>query len=664
MKQVTLKVMTLTNFKGHKSLTVEFSNNTVISGDNRLGKSTVFDAFIWLLFGKDQFDRKDFEIIPIIDGKRLERIDSEVETILIVDGREIRLKRVLHQKWVRRRGTADEVFDGCETLFFWDDVPLKAGEYKARVDLLVEETIFKLITNPAAFLALHWTKQREFLFQIAGTISDKHIASQNPNFAALLEAVNGKSFTEFKKELAARKRKLQEELDNIGPRIDQTTKLMPEVKDWASIEKEIAEIDEQIAAIDKQLSDRSAAIKGQYDEIQRKHEEISTLKTKQREIVEKEENKARESASNHNRSRSELQNNVSNLTFKSKQADIVRDQFAKKIESLKRNQSVLEAEISKLREDWQAENAKEYKSSNGCLICPVFGSECGDELAKEKHSTAQEAAKISFSGAKQKRLNEINRQGENKSEELAKINQSILEATQELEKATNEVLSIEKQLKEANELLENTPAVASTPVVASELPEWCAIKKQIEEIEATIQDVKHIDNSDLTMRKYEITIKRDELKKQLTDRDLISRYNNEIEELKNSASNYAQQIADIEKQEFTIAEFTKVKIDECERRVNGLFNLVKFQLFDKTIDGNEFEACIALNKSNVPISATNTAEQINAGLDIINTLSNFYNVSAPIFCDGAESNNNYAITGSQMIFLKVTKEPVLTISHN
>jgi hypothetical protein len=113
-----------------------------------------------------------------------------------------------------------------------------------------------------------------------------------------------------------------------------------------------------------------------------------------------------------------------------------------------------------------------------------------------------------------------------------------------------------------------------------------------------------------------------------------------------------------------MAEFTKVKIDDCERRINGMFQIVKFQLFDKTIDGNEYECSIATNKQGVPISATNTAEKINAGLDIISTLSTFYNSSAPIFCDQAECNNNYLLNGSQMVFLRVTKEPVLTISNN
>jgi hypothetical protein len=142
----------------------------------------------------------------------------------------------------------------------------------------------------------------------------------------------------------------------------------------------------------------------------------------------------------------------------------------------------------------------------------------------------------------------------------------------------------------------------------------------------------------------------------------------EIERLKNEGREISQQIADLEKEEFTIKEFTKIKIDDASKRINSMFDIVQFQLYDWTNENKEkpeewFEACIAKNKKGVPISVTNAAEKINAGLDIINTLSKFYNVSAPIFCDGAESNNHYIDAGSQMIFLKVTTEKELTISN-
>lgn len=663
MKKVFIKEMTLTNFRGHQNLTVQFSNETTISGDNRLGKSTVFDAFVWLLFGKDQFDRKDHEIIPIVSGKRIERVDSEVSATINVDGREISLKRVLHQKWVRRRGTAEEVFDGTETQFFWDEVPLKAGEYKSRVDLLIEESIFKYITNPASFLALHWTAQREILFNIAGTISDVQIAASKAEFRQLLDAINGKSFAEYKKEISARKRKLNEALETIGPRIDQTAKLMPETKDWDSTEKVLGGVESSILAVDEQLSDRSKAIRGQYEEIQSKQAAINDLKTKQRDLINKLNQSEQQKAFEQNQNRIKLQNSLSSVKRNLANAESEREEAKRSLDNLKQKADALNREIEQLRAKWMSENEKEYKGQSDCLVCPIFGTSCGDPVAQSKHVEAAEKAALSFLQEKARKLDEINAEGKKKTEELQFINTRVQDAEKYLAEAIEKAVNASVESERISKQLANTPEFVAGTVIPESVEDWKELQDGISVLTESIAEFKPVDNTDLNTRKAELVAKHDQLKKELADRDLIARYNKEINNLKAEASALSQQIADIEKTEFAMAEFTKVKIDESERRINGLFHIVKFQLYDKTIDGNEFECCIALNKAGVPISATNTAEKINAGLDIIKTLSGFYNVSAPIFCDQAESNNNYLKTGSQMVFLRVTKEPVLTVSN-
>jgi len=137
-------------------------------------------------------------------------------------------------------------------------------------------------------------------------------------------------------------------------------------------------------------------------------------------------------------------------------------------------------------------------------------------------------------------------------------------------------------------------------------------------------------------------------------------YKNEIVELEAKGKQLAQQIADVECEEFTMLNFTKTRIEECERRINGLFTMVTFRLFEYTIDGNESEACVPL-VNGVPFGAANTAGQINAGLDIINALVRFHGVSAPIFVDGRESVNRLIPTESQIINLVVTNDKELTV---
>lgn len=650
--------MSLINFKAHRNRKIEFAEATIISGKNGIGKSTIFDAFTWLLFGKDQFNRQDFEILPI----GMDRVDAEVSALIDVDGREYNMKRVLHPKWVRRRGTSEEVYDGNETLYYVNDVPLKASEYKARVDMIIDETVFKLITNSGYFLSLNWTKQREILFQIAGTMSDQQIASQRPEFAALLDSLNGKSFAEFKKELAVRKKKLKDDLELIPSRIDQTQRLMPEQKDVQAINKEIALIDQQITLIEDSISDRSAAIRTQYEGVQAKQKEINALKSEQQDVIFKAKQERQQAAFEGNQKRTELDNLLKGAVRNLETFRRDKGNSEIKLNNLKKQVVEKDKEIEKLRESWHEQNKAEYKAQDGCLTCPVFNIICTDTQATAKHEEAQESAKNAFFKAKQEKLDKINAEGSDKAEELNRLNESLKQAEKQLQNDFNAISEAETEVEKIQKEIKSIETFIPAPVIADELPAWITLQEKIKQIQSTIEEVKPVDNADLLLQKKELTTKRDELKDILSKQALIPQYQSEIKSLEGQASQLAQQMADLEREEFTMAEFTRAKIDESEARINGLFSIVKFQLFDKTNEGNEFECCIATNLRGVPISATNTAEQVNAGLDIINVLCRFNNVSAPIFVDRSESVNDLLPTQGQIISLVVTREPELVIN--
>ena len=229
MKQVVLKSLTLCNFKGEKERTTNFNADvTTITGGNGMGKSRHFDAFIWLLFGKDTQDRKDYEVKTRINGQELHNMECSVSGVIVVDGQEITLKRAFVEDWVKPRGQVERVFKGNHTECWWNDTPVNVGEYTKRIEAIIDSSVFKMITNPAFFVGMNWKLQREQLFQLAGTITDAEIASRNPEFALLLDKISGKSLADFKKELVARKKRLQDELAQIQPRIDQTHKMKPE----------------------------------------------------------------------------------------------------------------------------------------------------------------------------------------------------------------------------------------------------------------------------------------------------------------------------------------------------------------------------------------------------------------------------------------------------
>jgi peptidoglycan hydrolase CwlO-like protein len=662
MKKIILKSLTLTNWRGEKQRTTEFNPaETTIMGDNGLGKTRHFDAFIWLLFGKDTQDRKDHNIKTIANGEPLQRADSSVCGVFDVDGETVTLLRIYKEKWVKKRGRAEEEFEGHEHVLFWNDVPLKLSEYNARVSGLIDDSIFKMITNPFSFARMDWKIQREQLFQLAGTITDSEIALQKPEYAALLDKISGKSFDDFKREIAARKRKLKDELITIQPRIDQTHKLTPEKVDFVALESEIADLDKQIAEIEKAISDKSTAVRQQNEAEQKKQAEINKLKRERQKILFDAQTKVREDAYTANAERREAENSISVA-----EAEIVileraissNLQYSGELKVRIANKT---AKAGDLRKTWFDENAKEYKEENNFLHCPVFNIKCTCEQAISLHSENAEKGRLTFYENKKNKLAEITTEGKRIVEQIEEIEKSIEES---IEKNKDLNVKIQEQTATLNSLkkkLDGMKTQNAKEVNPEELPEYVGISKSIAEIESTlIPEPKEVDTIELQAQKKEFAGKRDVAKSELQKRDLITKYTQEIADLTTKSKTLAQQIADAEREEYAVQQFAKAKINECEKRINGLFSFVRFKLFDYTIEGNEFETCIPL-VDGIPFDTANTANKVNAGLDIINALCRFYGVCAPIFIDNRESVNQLIKTESQIINLVVSHDKQLII---
>lgn len=651
MKNITLKSLTFVNFKGEKERTTVFNADvTTISGGNGLGKSRHFDAFIWLLFGKDTKDRKDYEVKTRIDGKELHNVECSVSGVIVVDGEEITLKRAFVEDWVKPRGQVERVFKGNHTECWWNETPVKVGEYTKRIEAIIDSSVFKMITNPAFFVNMDWKLQREQLFQLAGTITDAEIASRKPEFALLLDKISGKSLADFKAEMAAKKKRLKGELEQVQPRIDQTHKMMPENEDFHAIEEEIERADREIADIDKAIADVSAAIRKQYESEQAKQNKAYTLKSECQQILFKAKEEAQNAAFEANSKRRELESNIKDKEreLASVKKDIINGQV--EITRIHRDIDKLKEEQDSIRTEWYKENAKQY---DGSTICP----HCGQDLPESMLSNAREV----FNKAQADKCNEITDKGKRLGERIKEHEAKVENIKISIEDSKKQSESLNKDIEILKASVAGIPVVDVAAVVPENIPEWVAKQKEIADIEATIStDNSGCDTKDLQNQKAEWDKTRDGLKARLAKRDAIARYEREISQLEENGKRLVQQIADVEREEYTIEQFTKTKIDECEKRINAMFGYVSFRLYDFTFDGNAVETCIPLVKG-IPYGSANTAGQINAGLDVINTLCRHYGICAPIFIDGRESVNDILPTESQIINLVVTKDNKLTI---
>lgn len=652
MKKVILKSLTLCNFKGEQSRTTHFNADvTRISGGNGLGKSRHFDAFMWLLFGKDVQDRKDYEVrTRKADGLLLHEVECSVTGVLDIDGQVLTLKRESVEEWVKPRGQVDRVLKGTHNECWWNETPVKVNEFNARVAAILESSLFKMITNPLFFATMDWKLQRAQLFQLAGTITDAEIAAKKPEFALLLDKLSGKSLADFKIELAAKKKRLQKEADEIQPRIDQTQKMMPQSEDFAAIEAEIAQVDQEIADVDKILSDNAARIRAEYQAEQAKQRRVNDLTTQRDNLIREAEQAAKQAAFESNSTRRELESGIASKkrelsamertlqTLKS-----TRDRYAHEVDSL-------EKDIVAKRKEWENENAKQYAGDDVC-------HHCGQALPEEMR--AKNLA--DFNASKKAKKNAITTAGKALAARQEAAKKSCADTDKEIADQEAEIAKIKGEIKDMETRLANMPETTAAKVVPEEVAGYADLTKQIEEARAAISNTTDTpDDSEHQEKKKGLIARRDSLKKRLAVRDEIARCNNEIENLTEKGKQLAQQIADLEKEEYVVQEFTRTKIDDCESRINGLFHNVTFRLFDKTFDGNIYETCVPL-VGGVPFGAANTAGKINAGLDIINTLCRFHGICAPIFIDNRESVNNLIPTESQIINLVVTTDNKLTI---
>lgn len=661
--RIILRRLLLTNFKGVRSLSVDFSDGeTVISGENGSGKTTIFDAVSWLLFDKDSSGATNFNIKTLDDHNRvISQIEHAVEGEIFTGYEVITLRKVLREKWQKKKGALEPEFMGNETLYFCNDVPLKQGEYKLKVDAILKEELFKLITSPYYFNSLKWQDRRNVLIRMAGNISDSEIAGARADFTGLLDLIGSKTFEEYKRELAVKKRKLQDELKMIPTRVDELERSKPEAVDFAAVEDAISQVEAQIASIDGQISDRGKLLESFYGQKQRKQEALSLLQQQRSQL----ELDASNEAAQKNREQSA---GLEEVEFEIKTLESIIKNANEEFQRLERDRATkasrrasMESQLKQLRQKWEEENSKVLSWNESDQICPC----CHRPFeASDVESKKQEMLK-NFNEAKNKALDEINDEGVALKRELEQLQVEIDRIGKDMLQVTAEQHSRSTQLKGLKEKVASESS-SLKPIVASELlasnPDYIKLKYQIEDMQEELDLLKpSVDAEDLKQQRAGLLQQLEDRKKQLSARDLLERVEKRIRELKEEERGYAQQVADLEKSEFVMQEFTRAKIDAIETKINGLFSLVKFKMFETQINGGEVETCQCL-VDGVPYSDLNTASKINAGLDIINALSRYYQVSAPIFVDGRESVNRLLPVEGQLINLVVSKEP-LTITH-
>ena len=622
MKLVQLN---LQNFKGIEFGDFRFTNNTIIRGDNATGKTTVFDALCWLLFGKDSLDRADFQIKTLKNGEPVHNVNHMVQAAFDnEDGTGFTLKRIYREKYSNPRG-GEVKLTGHTTDYFINDVPSKEKEYKAFINNMINEDVFKLITNPLFFNEKYtWQNRRKLLLEMCGDVDDASVINSKDELKRLTELLNGRSVDEQRKIIASKKTAINKELDMIPVRIDEAVKCKPTpLEAEQKLKDDIATIESGI----KQLEEDKSVIINGLDGAER----TAKIREVKRKLADRKSQLMNEHTDNERRLEHEYKLSLVQLQMAESERDRYKDREYELDSQIKQE----EARIDKLQEEFDTFNKQEFDDEN-CPTCgQLYPAEKRAELEAmfniQKATNLEEWQKL-IDSAKSLRQNYIEQK------EIMQV--KVDGMSSQIEELSNNKDTKQKAMNEVGEVdLDNDVQVND---LKAEL-----FMLELDEDNTSDDQLKRID-SELS----ELADKRSTLQTELTKYDVIRDITKRINELEQEQQRLINEKNLVDETAFLLDEFVKAKVEMLEDTINKHFTITTFKMANVLVNGS-VEDCCETMVDGVPYRSLNNAARINAGIDIINALTKFYNVTAPVFIDNAEAVTKFVNCNSQTVKLIV-----------
>jgi len=644
--------LSLRDFKGIHTLKIDLQGEDAnIYGENATGKTTIYDAFLWLMFDKDSTNRKDFAVKPHDPaGKEIHFLQTEVEAALLLEsGKKVTLRKVYSEKWTKRRGEADRTFSGHETEYLVDGVPKTKGEYMALVDGMIDEQTFKLITNPAYFnTMLSWQERRQTLFELSKfSISDEDIIESAPEFNGLREAVHGRTIEDARAAAKYALKHTRDEIEKIPVRIDEINHNLTNVyefsvTEWERTEKLRNGCLEKIAHIDSSLANAQTVAQAHADKLKA----VEDIRSKLREMeAQLKEAAGREIID----ARNEAENIQLYLFGKSRDVGNLNDEITK----LQTDIDIFNEKAPGLRAEFDEIMAQEFIESLETPICSL----CGQPLPAEMAAKETGELKRAFYEQREAKAMEISKKGK-------ELKARADRAAEEIESYKKKISEIESEISEKQKRLHAMRKIAQQDIpniIPIEDKEYACLLAAYKKAEA---ETKYEGSSGtVEVLLDEKRVLQDSLsgyEKKLASRKQYEDAGKRISELKAQEKDLAAKVIAQEKILNLIEKFISYKSGLLEEKINALFPTARWKLFDVQINGGITDCCECMI-GGVPYDDANNAAKINAGLEIIDVISRARGITAPIFIDNRESVNELYEIGAQVISLFVSKDKKLRI---
>ena len=646
MTILKLKNVNYKDFKGitHFEFEIE-ERNAVVSGQNGTGKTTLLDGWLWLILGKDSRGSK-------LNPKPLDELNQEklglepmIEATVIIDGKEVKLKRVQEEKWTTPKGQLEKVRGSDTTKYYIDDVPVKEKDFKAFIEKYFNDELLQILSDSTYFMSMNWKKRREYLMKLS-TLTDDEIIEKIGG-KTLIELLDGKSVDERMKMLVASKRELNRNIEGLPGRI-----------------QENADMKERILATLNELSLDDLTLKKStlLDELAKAENTLLNAQSGDASLDFKQEKfnlemKLAELKNSYMTNQMaqfrEYDHHLNELTSNKR---IVMNAISEKEWEVEKRLNLIEGfknEIDSLRKSYVETNKTTFDEH--LTVCPT----CKQKLPDEDIETLIG----NFNNDKSNKLEYMKERAE-------RLKQALLNHTAEKQNYENDINKLKDDLEEVTNKIaiaeEEKKNLESNLTKFEDTPKYQEIMNQIELCNQKISDAKNDSGSmisDFKKKVNEIKSELQEVNNQIARFADLAKYDERITELREQDKQYKQTYAEIEKSIYMLEDFTRKKVKMLEDSINDKFQLVKFKLFNQLKNGGIDECCEATYKGVEYSSSLNTGARINCDLDIINTLSNELGIKVPLFIDNTESVTDLALPATQTIELKVAENKKLEVEY-
>ena len=629
--KIELKTITLQNFKRARNVTINFTHNVVIRGGNETGKSTIYDAYLWCLFG---VTNRPNTTVQTLDSSNniIHKLETSVSLVINYnEERDIKIERRLSERY-KAENTVEEKFLGTTQTRLIDDVPYSVSAFRDKLNSLCNFDDWFLLSNINIFWSCKVDERRRILMSLAGEINESELMQ---NYPAVHRGVivEKKELSEMLKQQNATRKKANDELQTIPAKV-QAQDALKVVDDFDVVEEDKKKIDLQLADID-------AALQGVVTNTAEQQEYENKLATENNKY-----NKVREQwQTNHFQMVDEAFKNVTAASESLHEATRLQKEHSDTYVKNKTKISELTNEFNKLMQQWKDVNEKEFNFAK-TDVCPVCGRPYTDEMKEQEYENAVNE----FNTHKSTKLTEIQNKAteiHNQITVLKGLVNTYLQVT-----SVSDNNNIKTKQETYNNLVKKRSELQSLTWEQSN--EKANADASLQAIVATkpllVVDTTHEENK---LKKKELTKKRDDLIKRLSGRDNNKRIEEEKVKLDKRSRKLAQIVADCNEVIRQIKEYKKNKIAVVESKVNSFFSLIRWKFYEQNItNDDEKEICKAIDRNGVDYNSTNDGTVINMGIDIINGISKAKDIYVPLFVDRKESVENVLPSIQQAIYLQ------------